>query len=690
MAEVSTHSAAQMPPGTKVLDRLAQEARLSPDQYQRALTHARRVGIHCEDAIIDLGYMSEGDLLKYLANVYRTRFVSTAKLARASVDKDTLRLVPKKVCRRLTCFPILLDKRTQVLSVVASDLETHDVEKQVQIVSGVREVRVYVARPAAVDALVRKYWEGDAAAFASIRTRGSNAPPSPGMHQTPGSPGPRTSPADFTDHYDDPSIGSGLFDLNATPAGGFGDMTPLPAAPAPQRSAPRRPVSLTIEAPDIAAELARGVAEPAQSAGQEDYLETLNVLVALLERDRGDLRGHSAQVARLSRKLCERIGLSKSQQHGILVAAYLHDIGKTGSYHLTALNVAQYEGHRLVAQKSYLTPVRMFESANLPPTATEAITHLYERFDGQGFPDRQSAKEVPLASRIVAIVETYLDLTSHAKNPFRKKLDAREGCGALAKHKGTIFDPNLVDLFQTVVLGDDLKAKLLSDRPTVLVVDPDPEETTVLELRLIEHGFDVVIARNASDALTRIGQGGVDAIVSEVDLKPMDGFALLDEARKRSDAPVLFLTRRSDRETVARGFERGAADFLVKPASADVVAAKAQQILSAQRPKSRGVSGQLSEMSLPDVVQVLSNGRKSGRLRIQSGGRTGEIDFSEGAIWDARYGNQQGEEAFYGMLLLSEGEFALDPDGRPGERRINAPTESLLLEGMRRLDEGNR
>jgi hypothetical protein len=57
-------------------------------------------------------------------------------------------------------------------------------------------------------------------------------------------------------------------------------------------------------------------------------------------------------------------------------------------------------------------------------------------------------------------------------------------------------------------------------------------------------------------------------------------------------------------------------------------------------------------------------------------------------IWDATYGQLRGEDAFYEMLVLDEGEFTLDPSIRPAERVINMSSEGLLLEGMRRLDEG--
>src|SRR5262249_10559956 len=136
-------------------------------------------------------------------------------------------------------------------------------------------------------------------------------------------------------------------------------------------------------------------------------------------------------------------------------------------------------------------------------------------------------------------------------------------------------------------------------------------------------------------------------------------------------------------------FQLGAADYLVKPAPAEVIIAKAAQILTGGGPSTgaRGVAGSLSEMSLPDVLQVLSHGRKTGRLRLTAGGTAGEIHFEKGEVHHAILGDLLGEAAFYSMLRLTDGNFALDPLFRPKERTIRQSTESLLLEGMRRLDE---
>jgi hypothetical protein len=59
----------------------------------------------------------------------------------------------------------------------------------------------------------------------------------------------------------------------------------------------------------------------------------------------------------------------------------------------------------------------------------------------------------------------------------------------------------------------------------------------------------------------------------------------------------------------------------------------------------------------------------------------------EGMVVNATWGKLRGEDAFYAMLALKDGEFAFDPGFRAEEVVISASPESLLLEGMRRLDE---
>ncbi len=651
-------------PNAAIAERLMAEGRISSDQLEGVLHNMQRYNTRVEDALIETNAVPEQELLKYIARMLSTRFVTTEKLARADIDPVTLGLVPRKTAETMQVFPVAYDAAKSELSVVAANPGDPDVSKAIAGVSKVREIKIYVGRPAAVKAAIAKYYGGNIHAFAQVDRSQIEQYRS------------------MMDVYERKLISEESLTHSLSTR---------------ERKVERNLSVREMERGEKASAVASskpGVATPAGSVASEDFAEALTVLVSLLENGRGELRGHSALVARLVRKIAERIGMSAYEINGFVVAALLHDIGKSSAYHLTALNVSEYEGHRLAAQKSHTAPLRLFESVQLGQSAESALRSMYERFDGQGFPDGTSAKDVPLGARLISIAETYADLTQNSRNPFRKKLSPTEACDVLARYRGTVFDPNLVDLFKHTVLGEDVRARLLADRPTVLLVDADPEESTVLELRLLESGYDVQVARSPESAVPSLQSNHVDLVICDTEFPGATGFALLERARSMGQKlpPWVFVTRDGRRESVSRAFELGAADYVIKPVPGDVLVAKIRRLIegATSTRAARGVNGSLAEMTMPDIVQVLAQSRKSGQLKIRSGNDVGEIHFDAGLIVNAMWGKLRGEEAFYAMCGLAEGDFALDPSFKPTARVIQASADALLLEGMRRMDEGTR
>jgi response regulator RpfG family c-di-GMP phosphodiesterase len=430
----------------------------------------------------------------------------------------------------------------------------------------------------------------------------------------------------------------------------------------------------------------------------KDLAELLNVLVTLNENSRDEFRGHSASVAKLSKMMTERMGLDENAQLHAMIAANLHDLGKPISYHLTALNVAQYDTHKRAALKLAYTPQRLVESVGLPMEATSAVSAMYERFDGTGFPGRISGKSIPLAARVLALCDTYSDLTLNPRNFFRKELSHEEAQEVLAEHAGKLFDPDLVELLTQLVVGEDLRRKLSDDNPLVLIVEPDAEEATILELRLVAQGFDVKVTRAADQALKVAESGEVRFVLSEVDLQPFDGFDLLQRLRRAENTkgvPFLFVAKNSDAGAVDRAFSLGAQDYVVKPTTGDVLAGKLRRLLTAPRKNSSdavatGVAGSLRDLALPDLMQILFHGRKSGKVSVKSSGREGQLHFQEGRMVHALLDELAGEEAVYEMLAFADGSFALDPTFEATTTTIQATPEMVILEGLRRLDEKNR
>ena len=700
---------AARPPSPKtrlVCEALVRDKVLTADQGERAVAESRASGERIEEVLLDLEMTSEADLLKSLAARYKVHFISAEKLSKADVARPLLDMIPQRFAEKIGVCPVVFDAAKHVLTVVTADPDDSDLMKEVQLASGAREVKTVLARPAAVKALIAKAYTGDQHAFALLDRQAHMQ-----FHSIPA---PRDRNVVFEGNSSQPVRSGGgrervlsEEDLKRPPVAPPVQRT-LSAPPPPSRAAqasppqaqaaplvrPPPPVLILDATPAVPTPGPFSFAAPEATTGPS-FLELLNVLVSLLENARTDLRGHSAQVARLARRLAEKLSLDPATTAAIVCAAYVHDLGKMGQYHLTALNCSEYDGHKVAAQKVFGVPARLLEPVRMPPETAKAVEHMYERYDGKGFPDGQSGKEISLGARILAICDTYADLTQNPRNPFRKTLAANEACAALSKHKGTIFDPNLVDLFHHTVLGEDLKARLLSNRSQALLVDTDPEETTVLELRMIEQGFVVKTARNPEQALKVLAEGDTDLVIGEVDLGPSDGLMLLAQVRQTAwgkDLPWVVYTRRQERAVAQKAFELGVLDFVNKPANADVFVAKLKAMLDqrASARASRGVSGSLREMGLPDMVQVLFHGRKSGNLRIRARDGSGEIHFVDGNVVDALWGDQKGEDAFFAMLGLEDGEFALDPAFKPTGRVIHQSSEALLLEGMRRMDEGLR
>ena len=101
---------------------------------------------------------------------------------------------------------------------------------------------------------------------------------------------------------------------------------------------------------------------------------------------------------------------------------------------------------------------------------------------------------------------------------------------------------------------------------TVLVVEDDEELRSLLGRGLLEEGFVVEAVGTGADALARIGQTDVDALVIDIGLPDADGRDLCQALRARGmQTPVLFLTARDALVDRIAGFDAGGDDYLPKP-----------------------------------------------------------------------------------------------------------------------------
>jgi len=100
----------------------------------------------------------------------------------------------------------------------------------------------------------------------------------------------------------------------------------------------------------------------------------------------------------------------------------------------------------------------------------------------------------------------------------------------------------------------------------ILLVEDD-EDTQKQITRILESAFyEVTTARDGIEALTRLEQKDFDLILSDITMPNLDGFKLIEMIQQKGIvAPVIFLTGSTNEQDEMRGFELGAADYIIKP-----------------------------------------------------------------------------------------------------------------------------
>jgi hypothetical protein len=100
------------------------------------------------------------------------------------------------------------------------------------------------------------------------------------------------------------------------------------------------------------------------------------------------------------------------------------------------------------------------------------------------------------------------------------------------------------------------------------------------------------------------------------------------------------------------------------------------------------LNGQLSDLHLSELIEFFCNQRKTGRLKIDYALAPGVFFMKEGELIDAKVGALNGKDAVFFALTLPSAAFDFNAGVQSSRRTINEPWASVVLEGLRRIDEG--
>ncbi len=234
-------------------------------------------------------------------------------------------------------------------------------------------------------------------------------------------------------------------------------------------------------------------------------------------------------------------------------------------------------------------------------------------------------------------------------------------------------------------------------KPKIIVVDNDQNSLKILETSLNKAGFVVTTSTDGADALEKVKTFYPDLIISDVTLPKIDGYEFckkLKEDPKTASIPFIFLTRQKSVDDKIRGLELGVDDYLTKPIYIKEVITRVKILLEKKEKErlelpSTGIkfTGNLADMGAVDLIQTLELGNKSGEVHFVDGNNRGSIYLKKGKIIDAEQGNLRGQSAVYRLLNWTEGTFKIDFKEIEREDKIGTSNQSLIMEGMRRIDE---
>src|SRR3989304_5630919 len=211
----------------------------------------------------------------------------------------------------------------------------------------------------------------------------------------------------------------------------------------------------------------------------------------------------------------------------------------------------------------------------------------------------------------------------------------------------------------------------------ILIADPSETSRRDLHRLFLTKGYKVIDAADGSRALEEALLKRPDILLLDLSLPGLGSDRLVEILRTNphtKNIPIFFL---SEQEKSVPGFRPGIDEFIRKPFHGDEVLLRIQRTLfqdniTESLAGDSEISGNLAQIFLPDLWQMLSMNKKSGVIQVEGEGMTGSIYIDRGEIVSALAQNTMGEKALYRLISLRAGRVRF----LPGKVEVRQTTHS--------------
>ncbi|MCH1452897.1 MAG: response regulator transcription factor [Flavobacteriaceae bacterium] len=155
----------------------------------------------------------------------------------------------------------------------------------------------------------------------------------------------------------------------------------------------------------------------------------------------------------------------------------------------------------------------------------------------------------------------------------------------------------------------------IAEQKKILIVEDDFNFGNILRDYLILNDYNVVLAKNGIEGMEKFEKENFDLCILDVMMPFKDGFTLGKEIREKNEnIPLFFLSAKTLKEDVLRGFKIGADDYLTKPFDSEVLLAKIKAILNRKNfvniPESENFEFEIGKFSFNSKLRFLTYGEE--------------------------------------------------------------------------------
>lgn len=180
-------------------------------------------------------------------------------------------------------------------------------------------------------------------------------------------------------------------------------------------------------------------------------MPTVHVLTTVASIHDPGTDEHSHRLVDLAEGTARRLGRSDEEIHLVRLGALLHDIGKIGipDAILHKPGPLTNEEWNIMRQHPELGRQILTQAGGVFTSLARIVVAHHERWDGRGYPAGLAQEAIPLAARILAVVDSFDAMTS--RRVYREPLSIAAACAELQRCSGSQYDPHVIDAFLTVL-----------------------------------------------------------------------------------------------------------------------------------------------------------------------------------------------------------------------------------------------